>query len=544
MSGAAPNGRTWPRSVGEVLGPAAGGARRGARSPRTRGRPHGRGSSAARRCGPAGRDCRRAVIGGVRDVGAQAVGGRHVPRPGVGRALSYATWCNAVEGNANVLRAAARDDGRRVGRAGARDFRFMFKLPRTITHERRLRDADDELGPFLDAARPAGGRVGTISVQLPGVVRAARPRRAGRVRAPRLPAPRTASPSRCGTPRSSTARRRPGARRRPRGAGVEWIGLDTTTMFAAPPTSDGERDAWAEQAPPAPSDRGRHRPADRALPGHGDDPDATVAGRQPVAPGRGRVPLDEGRTPDGVRAHARQRGRACARPPVPRRGAGDSAPALDPPPRRGRPAHPPSSERPAAGCPVHRRSVGSYPRPRRPSARFRPARNRSGPDTPTIDASVVRRRRGVRWPGPARRRRGHGGVVGGQLRGPRFRCDRNRAERGGSRDSPPEPRGQRSSASTSGGMGSTSPAATRASGDIRVLAASAASSSRECTTVPTAVSVASTRPVTSDRLGRPARREHERRGRPARRRCAAGPGALRREVQHPHREHVDGDRAP
>ena len=47
-------------------------------------------------------------------------------------------------------------------------FRFVFKLPRTITHERRLRGADDEVRSFLELLAPLGARAETISVQLPG----------------------------------------------------------------------------------------------------------------------------------------------------------------------------------------------------------------------------------------------------------------------------------------------------------------------------------------------------------------------------------------
>ena len=46
-------------------------------------------------------------------------------------------------------------------------FRFAVKLPRTITHERRLVAAEDLLGAFLDACRALGDRLGPLLVQLP-----------------------------------------------------------------------------------------------------------------------------------------------------------------------------------------------------------------------------------------------------------------------------------------------------------------------------------------------------------------------------------------
>jgi uncharacterized protein YecE (DUF72 family) len=46
------------------------------------------------------------------------------------------------------------------------DFVFALKMPQEITHERRLRDADDVLGEFLDRARLLGEKLGPILIQL------------------------------------------------------------------------------------------------------------------------------------------------------------------------------------------------------------------------------------------------------------------------------------------------------------------------------------------------------------------------------------------
>lgn len=45
-------------------------------------------------------------------------------------------------------------------------FRFALKLPQEITHEKRLRHADDALAMFLDRARVLGDRLGPILIQL------------------------------------------------------------------------------------------------------------------------------------------------------------------------------------------------------------------------------------------------------------------------------------------------------------------------------------------------------------------------------------------
>ena len=85
-------------------------------------------------------------------------------------------------------------------------FRFVFKLPRTITHDLRLRDAGHELSSFLDRIDPLGERAEQLSIQLPRLVRpgatSARWPRSS-VACPR----RTASPSSCATARSTKTRR-------------------------------------------------------------------------------------------------------------------------------------------------------------------------------------------------------------------------------------------------------------------------------------------------------------------------------------------------
>jgi uncharacterized protein YecE (DUF72 family) len=47
------------------------------------------------------------------------------------------------------------------------DFRFSVKLPKTITHEKRLRDCGGLLDSFLAQAAGLGGKLGCLLVQLP-----------------------------------------------------------------------------------------------------------------------------------------------------------------------------------------------------------------------------------------------------------------------------------------------------------------------------------------------------------------------------------------
>lgn len=95
--------------------------------------------------------------------------GRFYPsgtKPGAELAL-YTTWCNAVEGNTTFYgEPSAATVGRWVDATPA-EFRFAFKLPRTITHDKRLRDVAVEVRSFLNRIEPLGSRIGPLQVQLP-----------------------------------------------------------------------------------------------------------------------------------------------------------------------------------------------------------------------------------------------------------------------------------------------------------------------------------------------------------------------------------------
>ncbi|HEX9775406.1 MAG TPA: DUF72 domain-containing protein [Actinomycetota bacterium] len=51
------------------------------------------------------------------------------------------------------------------------EFRFTLKAPQRITHYRRLREVDEDLGYFLTAARALGERLGAILFQCPPTLR-------------------------------------------------------------------------------------------------------------------------------------------------------------------------------------------------------------------------------------------------------------------------------------------------------------------------------------------------------------------------------------
>lgn len=222
--------------------------------------------------------------------------GRYLPAslPPRERLRAYATWCNAVEGNTTFYATPAPGTVRSWAEQVAPDFRLVLKLPRTVTHERRLADVAVPMRGFLNAIEPLGPRVHALWIQLPP----------------------SFSPADLGT-LSGFLRRLPREYRycvevRHRGfftgpgsgpplekalaaVGAEWLTFDTTVLFADPPSSDAEREAWAKK-PRLP----RRPQALTAYPvvryiGR-DDPERTAAGWQPWL---GTVAgwLREGRSP-------------------------------------------------------------------------------------------------------------------------------------------------------------------------------------------------------------------------------------------------------
>lgn len=174
--------------------------------------------------------------------------GRFLPHPLAPqeRLKAYSSWCDAVEGNTTFYATPARSAVESWVRQTGPGFRFVVKLPRSITHERRLQGADEELGSFLRAIEPLGPRAHALWVQLPASFE---PTDLGALAAflRRLPdSHRYAVEVRHRTffedPPSVRLLERVLA-----GAGAEWIPFDTTTLFQSPPTSDAERDAWMKK---------------------------------------------------------------------------------------------------------------------------------------------------------------------------------------------------------------------------------------------------------------------------------------------------------
>jgi uncharacterized protein YecE (DUF72 family) len=174
--------------------------------------------------------------------------GRYLPHPlpPRDRLRAYATWCNAVEGNTTFYATPTLDTVKSWAGQTTTDFRFILKLPRAITHERRLAQADDQLRAFLAAIEPLGERAHALWIQLPP----------------------SFSPADLGTLAGFLRRLPPGHRycvevrhhaffddprseqqleRALREAGAEWVTFDTTVLFESRPVTDAERAAWANK---------------------------------------------------------------------------------------------------------------------------------------------------------------------------------------------------------------------------------------------------------------------------------------------------------
>jgi uncharacterized protein YecE (DUF72 family) len=79
----------------------------------------------------------------------------------------YSAIFNAVEINSSFYRPHRTATYERWAASVPEDFRFAVKIPKAITHERRLRDVGDLLDRFLSEVGGLGRKLGPLLVQLP-----------------------------------------------------------------------------------------------------------------------------------------------------------------------------------------------------------------------------------------------------------------------------------------------------------------------------------------------------------------------------------------
>src|SRR6202161_2305832 len=158
------------------------------------------------------------------------------------RLRAYATWCNAVEGNTTFYATPARDTVASWAAQTEPGFRFGLKLPKTVTHERRLGDVGDPMRAFLAAIEPLGPRAHALWVQLPP---AFGPSGVGALSGFLHRLPREYRY--CVEVRHPAFFADPQAEQQLQQAldeiGAEWVDLDTTVLFDRPAQSEAEREA-------------------------------------------------------------------------------------------------------------------------------------------------------------------------------------------------------------------------------------------------------------------------------------------------------------
>lgn len=90
------------------------------------------------------------------------------PSTPVARQLAeYARIFDAVEGNGSFYGLPSEATVARWAEDTPEDFRFTFKLPKTISHERALLDCEPLVDVFAALFRPLGPRMGPSMLQLP-----------------------------------------------------------------------------------------------------------------------------------------------------------------------------------------------------------------------------------------------------------------------------------------------------------------------------------------------------------------------------------------
>src|SRR3954447_3822529 len=248
----------------------------------------------------------------------------------------YASWCNGVEGNTTFYGLPAPRTVASWATEAPDNFRFVFKLPRAITHEHHLRDVAADHRQFLERIAPLGDRAEQLWIQLPPSFGPSNVDALGAfVQA--LPQSHRYAVELRHRAFYDDAQLEAHVEQLLGEHDVEWISLDTTTLYS--------------NAPPGPAERGPRRQKPhlprrlRALTDHPivrfvgtDDPDQTRAGWQPWLPvlagwlAEGRSPTVFVHTPDNVAA-----------PPLARRLYDDvrnEGPALDPLPQPIRAAPP------------------------------------------------------------------------------------------------------------------------------------------------------------------------------------------------------------
>ncbi len=167
--------------------------------------------------------------------------GHYIESPGL---AAYATWCSAVEGNTTFYATPSTTTVHRWASEAPAGFRFCFKLPRTITHDRRLREAVALTSEFIDHMAPLASHMGPAQIQLPASFGPTDLAVLDRFLGEAPPAP-----SGWAVELRHEAFGPGGSHERAANdllaqAGANRVLIDTRSVFSVPPVTEAEHEAW------------------------------------------------------------------------------------------------------------------------------------------------------------------------------------------------------------------------------------------------------------------------------------------------------------
>jgi uncharacterized protein YecE (DUF72 family) len=79
----------------------------------------------------------------------------------------YSTVFNTVEGNTTFYHIPKKETIKKWGEQASERFKFCFKFHRSITHQKQLEQAGDDILHFLNRFEPLTSRLGPFMIQLP-----------------------------------------------------------------------------------------------------------------------------------------------------------------------------------------------------------------------------------------------------------------------------------------------------------------------------------------------------------------------------------------
>lgn len=156
--------------------------------------------------------------------------------------VPYSRLLNAVEGNTTFYAAPPALAVAKWAKQAAPGFRMVFKAPRALTHDRRLGGVAPDLAAFAELLAPLGDRLGGITLQLPASFGPGDLAALADI-ARHLPggvrwSVEVRHPQFCGGPAMASLHHLLERH------GMERVVLDTTALFAHPPTTEAGRDEW------------------------------------------------------------------------------------------------------------------------------------------------------------------------------------------------------------------------------------------------------------------------------------------------------------